>query len=272
MSEVSTHEQGAEDGSVKKCCMGFWGRELMDNGSAHEWRTRVDGGRRRREATAGGRNKRIYVEQGKKVRQMSEEELVEWMENGGDNAFVVHDGKVVTAETVSRLKDSAMIRLVNRLPGGGRKKKAVPKSMGGEDLSATEESSSSTLSSDQSAWMARVNEVFKGDAVEQMKTIASTGPGGWTEAWARKVMDRGKGGTGVEGRRPLETHVGETIGVLERSELEQTEGVRDPNVVRDKRHQAAGTGEDGLARDLHVGGRGRSRTRGGRRSDESSWN
>ena len=164
----------------------------MDNGSGHERRTRVDDGRRRREAATGGRNKRIYVEQGKKVRQMSEEEIVEWMENGGENAFVVHDGKVVTTETVSRLEDNAMIRIVNRLPGGGRKKKAVPKSMGGEDLSATEESSSSTPSSDQSAWMAKVNEVFKGDAGEQMKTIASTGPGGWTEAWARKVMEVGE--------------------------------------------------------------------------------
>ena len=194
VSEVSTHEQSAEGGNVKRCYMGFWDRELVDSGSGHEGRTRVDDGRRRREATTGGRNKIIYVEQGKKVRQMSEEELVEWMKNGGDNAFVVHDGKVVTAETVSRLKDSAMIRLVNRLPGGGRKKKTVPKSTGGEDLSATEESSSSTLSSDQSAWMARVNEVFRGDAVEQMKSIASTGPGGWTEAWAKKVMEVGEEG------------------------------------------------------------------------------
>ena len=30
---------------------------------------------------------------------MSEEEIVEWMVNGGENAFAVHDGKVVTTET-----------------------------------------------------------------------------------------------------------------------------------------------------------------------------
>ena len=127
----------------------FWGRELTDDRGGHECGTGVDDGRRRREAATGGRNKTIYVEQGKEVRRMSEEEIVEWMVNGGENAFVVHDGKVVTIETVSRLKDNAIIRLVNRLPGGGRKKKAVPKSTGGEDLSAMEESSSSTLSSDQ---------------------------------------------------------------------------------------------------------------------------
>ena len=61
-------------------------------------------------------------------------------------------------------------------------------------MSATEESSSSTLSSDRSSWMTRMNEVFGGDAVEQMKSIASTGPGGWTEAWARKVMEVGEEG------------------------------------------------------------------------------
>ena len=153
----------------------------------------VDGGLRR-EATTGGRNKRIYVEQGKEIKRMSEEEIVEWMENGGENAFMVHDGKVVTTETVSRLKDNAMIRLVSRLLGGGRKKKAIPRSTRGENLSATEESSSSTMSSDQAAWIARVGEAFKGDAAEQMRMIASTGPGGWTEAWARKVMEVGEEG------------------------------------------------------------------------------
>ena len=124
VSGALAHEQSAEDGNVKRWYMEFWERELMDSGSGHEGRTRVDDGKRRREMTTGGGNKRIYVRQGKKIRQMSEEELVDWMVNGGGNAYVVHDGKIVTADMVSRLKDCAMIRLVNRLPGGGRKKKA----------------------------------------------------------------------------------------------------------------------------------------------------
>ena len=193
--EASTRESSAEEGNVKSGYMGSWDRELVVSGRGHESGTRVDDAeRRRREAATGGRNKRIYVEQGKEIKRMSEEEIVEWMINGGENAFVVHDGKVVTTETVGRLKDNTMIRLVNRLPGGGRKKKTVPKSARGEDLNAMEESSSSTLSSDQSAWMAKANKVFRGDAVEQMKMIASTGPGGWTEAWARKVMEVGEEG------------------------------------------------------------------------------
>ena len=85
----------------------------------------------------GGRNKRIYVEQGKEVKRMSEEEIVEWMANGGENAFVVHDGKVVTTKTIGRLKDNTMIRLVSRLPGGGRKKKTIPRGTGVEDSSAS---------------------------------------------------------------------------------------------------------------------------------------
>ena len=39
-----------------------------------------------------------------------------------------------------------------------------------------------------------MNEAFGGEAVEQMKSIASTGPGGWTEAWARKIMEVGEEG------------------------------------------------------------------------------
>ena len=167
-------------------------RELVDSGSGHERWTRVDDGERRRETTTGEGNKRIYVRQGKKIRQMSEEELVEWVENGGGNAYAVHNGKIVTAEMISRLKDCVMIRLVNRLPGGGRKKKAAPRNKGESDMSATDESSSSTLSSERLSLITGVNEVFGSEAVEQMKTIAYNGQGGWVEAWARKIMEVGE--------------------------------------------------------------------------------
>ena len=197
VSEASAQEQSAEDGNVKRGYMESCDKELMDSGSGHERGTRVDDGGRRRGMTTdgrGGESKRIYVRQGEKIRQMSEEELVEWMESGGGNTYAVHDGKIVTAEMINRLKDCVMIRLVIRLPGGGRRKKAVPKKKGGEDMRATEESSSSTLSSDRLSWMTKMNEAFGGDAVEQMKSIASIGPGGWTEAWARKVMEVGEEG------------------------------------------------------------------------------
>ena len=75
-----------------------------------------------------------------------------------------------------------------------KRKRVVPKNKGGGDLSATEESSSSTLSSERSSWATKMNEVFGGEAVEQMKSMASTGPGGWTEAWARKIMEVGEEG------------------------------------------------------------------------------
>ena len=56
-------------------------------------------------------------------------------------------------------------------------------------MSATDESSSSTLSSEQLSSIMEMNEVFGDGVLEQMKTIACTGQGGWTEAWARKVME-----------------------------------------------------------------------------------
>ena len=43
-----------------------------------------------------------------------------------------------------------------------------------------------------------MNEAFGGEAVEQMELIASTGPGGWTETWARKIMEVGEEGEGEE--------------------------------------------------------------------------
>ena len=190
--EASAQEQSAEDGNMKSGYMESRDRELVDSGSGYERGTRVDDGERRRETTTGEGNKRIYVRQGKKIRQMSEEELVEWVENGGGNAYAVHNGKIVTAEMISRLKDCVMIRLVNRLPGGGRKKKAAPRNKGESDMSATDESSSSTLSSERLSLITGVNEVFGSEAVEQMKTIAYNGQGGWVEAWARKIMEVGE--------------------------------------------------------------------------------
>ena len=195
VSEVSAQERSAEDGNVKSVCMRSWRGELRGSGSGHERGTRVDEGeRRRQEMTTGGESKRIYARRWEGVQRMSKEELVRLAKDESSHVYVVYGGRIMTPETINRLKDDAIVRVVDRMVGGGRKKKAVPKNTGGEDLSATEESSSSTLSSDQSSWMARFHEVFRGDAVEQMKSIASTRPGGGTEAWARKVMEVGEEG------------------------------------------------------------------------------
>ena len=117
---------------------------------------------------------------------------MKWTEDGSGDAYAVHGGKIVTSRMINQLEDGAMIRLVNRLPGRGRKKKVAPRNKEGSDMSATDESSSSTLSSERLSLITEVNDVFGDGAVEQMKTIAYTGQGGWIEAWARKVVEMGE--------------------------------------------------------------------------------
>ena len=43
----------------------------------------------------------------------------------------VHGGKIVTSQMINQLEDGAMIRLVSRLPGGGRQKKVAPRNKEG---------------------------------------------------------------------------------------------------------------------------------------------
>ena len=115
-----------EDGNVKGGYMRSWKGELRDSGSGPEEDTRA-----RDEAGGGdGGSKSIYVRQGEKVRQASREELMKWAEDGSDDAYPVHDGKIVTSRMINRLEDCAMIRLVNRLLGGGRQKKVAPEEQG----------------------------------------------------------------------------------------------------------------------------------------------
>ena len=52
----------------------------------------------------------------------------------------------------------------------------------------------------------------------------------------------------------MEAWKSEAVGVLERPEVEPTVGNREPAVVRDGGHQTDETG-DGLARDMHIGGK-----------------
>ena len=159
----------------------------MGSGLERDTRVRDEGGRRQ-EMTTGGESKRIYARQWEVVRQMLKKELARLTEDGSNHAYVVYGGKIMTPETIDPLKEGAIVQIVNRM-GGGRKKKAASRNKGGSDMSATDESSSSTLSSERLSLITEVNEVFGSGAVEQMKTIAYKGQGGWVEAWARKIME-----------------------------------------------------------------------------------
>ena len=75
---------------------------------------------------------------------MSKEELVRLGKDESSHVYVVYGGRIMTPEAINRLKDDAIVRVVDRMMGGGRKKQAAPRNKGGSDMSATDESSSST--------------------------------------------------------------------------------------------------------------------------------
>ena len=75
----------------------------------------------------------------------------------------------MTPEAINRLKDDAIVRIVDRMVGGGRKKKAAPRNKRESDMSATDESSSSTLSSERLSLITRVSEAFGDKFVEQFE-------------------------------------------------------------------------------------------------------
>ena len=82
----------------------------------------------------GGGDKKIYVKCQDEVRQVQEEELKKLVTDGSGDVYAVHGGRIVTARMVDRLRDGAMIQLVNRMPGGGKNKKKMAKKMAKRDL------------------------------------------------------------------------------------------------------------------------------------------
>ena len=77
----------------------------------------------------GGGDRKIYVKCHDDVRQMKEEELKKLVTGGSGDACAVHGGRIVTARMVDRLRDGAMIQLMNRVPGGGKNNKKMTEKM-----------------------------------------------------------------------------------------------------------------------------------------------
>ena len=113
----------------------------------------------------GGGDKRIYAKHREKVRQVTVDEMKRLVKEERGDVYAVHGGKIVTSRVVDRLKDGAMIRLVDRVPGGGGKnrKKATKKMVEESEQSATDKSSA------------------EADAVlEMFDRCSQTGVGGWS--------------------------------------------------------------------------------------------
>ena len=93
----------------------------------------------------GGGDKRIYAKHREKVRRVTVDEIKRVLKQENGDVYAVHDGRIVTSRVVDRLKDGAMIQLVDRMPRGGKNKKKTTKKMVEEsEQSATDKSSTET--------------------------------------------------------------------------------------------------------------------------------
>ena len=53
------------------------------------------------------------LDDGRKSDRMSKEELARLTGDGSNHAYVVYGGRIVTPETINRLKDGAIVQIVN---------------------------------------------------------------------------------------------------------------------------------------------------------------
>ena len=112
----------------------------------------------------GGGDKRIYAKHREKVWRVTVDEVKRLVKEESGDVYAVHGGRIVTSRVVDRLKDGAMIQLVDRMRGGGKNKKKMTKKMVEEsEQSATDKSS------------------MEADAVfEMLDRCSRTGVGGWS--------------------------------------------------------------------------------------------
>ena len=72
-----------------------------------------DGEKGRQEEQGQGGSKAIYARYGNRMQAMTEQ---------GSEKYTVHNGRIMTSETIKHLKNHAIVHIVDTLPGGGKKK------------------------------------------------------------------------------------------------------------------------------------------------------
>ena len=72
-----------------------------------------------RQGNQGG-NKAIYARCGNKMQAMTEQELMRLTEN--TEKYEVLDGRIMTPGTIKQLKNHTVVRIVDKMMGGGKKK------------------------------------------------------------------------------------------------------------------------------------------------------
>ena len=72
---------------------------------------------------------------------MTEEQLKKMVAGGNDDAYAVRGGKILTPKIIEQLESNAFVQVVDRVMGGGKKKKMNVEE---SDHSATDKSSTET--------------------------------------------------------------------------------------------------------------------------------
>ena len=68
-----------------------------------------------------GGSKAIHARYGNRIQAMTEKELRQLMEENSGK-YVVYDGKTMTPRSIKQLKNHTIVRIVDRMMGGGKKK------------------------------------------------------------------------------------------------------------------------------------------------------
>ena len=68
-----------------------------------------------------GGDKAIHARYGNRMQAMTEKELRRLMEENSGK-YVVYDGKIITPGSIKQLKNHNIVRIVDKMMGGGRKK------------------------------------------------------------------------------------------------------------------------------------------------------
>ena len=81
----------------------------------------INGDEGKMEEGEQGGDRAIHARYGNRVQAITEEELRRLMEENSGK-YVVYDGKIMTPGSIKQLKNHTIVRIVDKMMGGGRKK------------------------------------------------------------------------------------------------------------------------------------------------------
>ena len=79
-----------------------------------------------------GGSKAIHARYGNKIQAMTEKELRRLLEENSGK-YVVYDGKIMTPRSIKQLKNHTIVRIIDKMMGGGKKKGQKETEQGGNN-------------------------------------------------------------------------------------------------------------------------------------------